>query len=67
MQSTQKLFQVFVESEQEVRPSRWFPRESMAQRYCEAFNHNAGPNRALARYQIVEVPIAGNRRANQPR
>jgi hypothetical protein len=38
MQSTQKLFQVFVQRDQQRRPSRWFSRESLAKRYCDEFN-----------------------------
>lgn len=38
MQTTQKLFQVFVQRDQHRRPSRWFSRESLAKRYCDEFN-----------------------------
>ncbi|MDP1562549.1 MAG: hypothetical protein Q8M16_14320 [Pirellulaceae bacterium] len=38
MQTTQKLFQVFVQRDQQRRPSRWFSRESLAKRYCDEFN-----------------------------
>lgn len=38
MQTTQKLFQVFVHRDQHRRPSRWFTRESLAKRFCEEFN-----------------------------
>lgn len=38
MQTTQKLFQVFVQRDQTLRPSRLFARESLAKRYCEEFN-----------------------------
>ncbi len=46
MQSTQKLFQVFVLRDQAVRPSRWFSRESLAKRYCQEFNAQSAPNQA---------------------
>jgi hypothetical protein len=67
MQSTQKLFQVFLQRDQDIRPSRWFPRESLAQRYCHAFNRNTAPDRAVARYQIVEVPVVSARKAPTPK
>ncbi|MBL8891255.1 MAG: hypothetical protein JNL67_14845 [Planctomycetaceae bacterium] len=38
MQTTQKLFQVFVQRDQTLRPSRLFARESLAKRFCEEFN-----------------------------
>jgi hypothetical protein len=41
MQTTQKLFQVFVQRDQQRRPSRWFARESLAKRFCEEFNLQA--------------------------
>jgi len=56
MQSTRKLFQVVLLSENQVRPSRWFPRESLAKRFCLEFNQLLGPGRAVATYYPVELP-----------
>lgn len=86
MQTTQQLFQVFVQRDQQLRPSRWFSRESLAKRYCEEFNvHNEagakpremaenGSNpasraiggRAVAIYQVVEVPASRPTTGRQP-
>ena len=43
MQTTQQLFQVFVQRDQQLRPSRWFARESLAKRYCDEFNSQNAP------------------------
>jgi hypothetical protein len=65
MQSTQKLFQVILQRADQDRPSRWFDRESLAKRYCQEFNLGAEPDRAVAVYRVVEVPMA--RATDRPR
>lgn len=54
MQTTQKLFQVFVQRDQTLRPSRLFARESLAKRYCEEFN-------------LVKTPVSQRAGAVTPR
>jgi len=65
MQTTQKLFQVILQQADQARPSRWFVRESLAQRYCQASNSGAEPDRAVAVYRVVELPVATS--ADRPR
>lgn len=56
MHSTERLFQVVLHRDQASRPSRWFQREDLARHYCDQFNANAGPDRAIATYISVNRP-----------
>lgn len=67
MQTTQKLFQVVLQRADEARPSRWFDRESLAQRYCQEFNSGAAPDRAVAVYRVVELPVVKPTERPRPR
>lgn len=67
MQTTQKLFQVILQRADQARPSRWFDRESLAQRYCQEFNSGAEPDRAVAVYRVVELPLAKTPERPRPR